>query len=326
MNRFNDTLVIMSAAALTAFATGCSVVKQQANRISGSSATEITTPAQAVPSQKVAEPEPIVPETVEDTTTNDTTEISCSDEALAALQTMNTELARSLGGEWTIFQVGTTTIDRDEDMPYIIFEPSTGRFYANNGCNTLNGFYSVADDKLQFANVMSTLRLCPDVPYESAINQAISELNPVGFTISEGGSESFLDVLGNDGKSIMRMRRGNLQFLNGYWEVKSITGLHKLEAPANVFFDLSELRLNGDTGCNIVNGNIYLDHRRPNAVDFSNMMTTRMACPFDKQQTAMLVALEQTASALSDGKDKVMLLDDAGKVLMTLVKAEAPAE
>lgn len=236
--------------------------------------------------------------------------------------TQQTPLARNLGGEWTIVQVGATAIDRDEDMPYIIFEPSSASFYANNGCNTLNGAYSVdTKDMITFHNILSTLRLCPNVTFDNEINAVITENVPVQLRMNEVGAESFVEFVSASGKLVMRLRRGNLQFINGNWDVQSITGLDKLEVPADIFFDLGELRLHGNTGCNIVNGDIYLDHRRSNAIDFSNMITTRMACPYDKQQTAMLVALEETASAISDGADKVMLLSSDGKVLMILKRA-----
>ena len=242
----------------------------------------------------------------------------------ASKMTMQTGVARSLGGEWTIIQVGATAIDRDEDMPYIIFQPSTAQFFANNGCNTLNGSYSVdGGDNVTFHGILSTLRMCPDVAFENQINSIITENVPVKIRISSVGQESFAEFIGTQGKPLMRMRRGNLEFLNGQWNVESVAGLGKLEAPADLFFDLGELKLHGDTGCNIVNGNIYLDHRQSNAVDFSNMITTRMGCPapIEKQQTAILVALEETATALSDGQDKVMLLGSDGRILMTLVRA-----
>lgn len=242
----------------------------------------------------------------------------------ASKLTMKTGVARNLGGEWTIIQVGATGIDRDEDMPYIIFQPSTAQFFANNGCNTLNGTYSVDDnDNVTFHNILSTLRMCPDVNFESNINAVITENVPVKIRITEVGQESFADFVDAQGKSIMRMRRGNLEFLNGHWNVESVAGLVKLEVPADLFFDLNELKLNGDTGCNMVMGSIYLDHRQSNAVDFSNMGTTRMACPapIEKQQTAILVALEEATSAIGDGQDKVMLLGSDGRILMTLARA-----
>lgn len=312
----HKTIKFLAPVVMAVALAGCSSLpfgsKKSSTTVSGASATEITTEKQPVAAPVQTTPqEPVAEQKSQDAT---------------PVQSMDSRLALSLGGEWTIFQVGSTTIDRDEDMPYIIFEPSTGRFYANNGCNTINGSYSVNGDFVEFANVLSTMRLCPDVDFEQDINAVIAERTPVEVKITEGGQESFLDLITPDGRNAMRLRRGNMQFLNGQWDVESIAGLDKLETPANIFFDLGELRLHGNTGCNIVNGDIYLDHRLPNAVDFSNMGTTRMACPFDRQQTAMLAALQEAASAISDGNERVMLLNSDGKVLMTLVRASSVGE
>lgn len=302
----NRLIKISAVCLVAAMAASCSITKKNANTISGAQATKTETPIPTQPNPVTSIP-PATSSTVENTPSA-TSSIS--------------ELEQRLGGKWTIIQVGSTTIDRDEDMPYIIFEPSTSMMYASNGCNTLNSAFTLdSQNTISFHNMASTLRACPDVPYETQINSVLSE-QPVPFKISEIGSESFFDFLDANGKSIMKMRRGNLEFLNGQWDVESITGVSKLDVPASIFFDIAELKLHGNTGCNIVNGDIYLDHRRPNSVDFSNMMTTRMACPYDKQQTAMLVALEETASALNDGTDKVLLLNGEGKILMTLKKAD----
>jgi len=292
--------------ALLAMASSCSVLnsnKKADNKINGAQATKVdettTTPTQPATSPSQPEKTP-VPQEVKKAPT----------------------VGQQLGGQWTIIKAGDMTIDRDEDMPYIIFEPSTSLFYASNGCNTLNGVYSIDSlNRLSFHNVMSTLRACPDVKYETQINALLSD-SPTAIKISDTGSESFLDFLNDNGLTIMRLRRGKLQFLNGQWDVESIAGLKKLEVPASIFFDIAELKLHGNTGCNIVNGSIYLDHRHPNSVDFSNMATTRMACPYEKQQTAMLVALEESATAINDGADKVVLLNTDGKTLMTLKKAD----
>ena len=308
---------IAAISAMAIMGAGCSVIQPNKSKypktMSGAAATQVS-PAPA--EQPTVAPGP---------------ESQATDSAAAnpnvAMLTMNTRLARDLGGQWSIVMVNGVTIDRDEDMPYITFEPSSAAFYANNGCNTLNGAYSVdANDVVTFYNVLSTLRYCADVEFDNMINTIVTDNVSTKLRMSEVGQETFVDFLGEGGKTVMRLRRGNLEFLNGQWIVESIVGLDKLEVPADVFFDLTELKLHGNTGCNFVNGDIYLDHRRSNAVDFSNMGTTRMACPYTHQETAFLVALEQTASAISDGNDKVMLLDTAGKELMTLKRGEVKAE
>ncbi len=228
------------------------------------------------------------------------------------------KLAESLAGQWNITQAGVISIDVD-DMPYIFFEPSTGRFYANNGCNTLNGTFAVDDNgTIEFSEVLSTMRYCPDIPYELAINAVIVDNHPSRLEITQLGAETAIDFLDAEGKSTMRLSRGELDFLNGHWSVESIAGLENLETNADVFFDLPELKLHGNTGCNYFNGDIYLDHRVSGGIDFSNMGLTRMACPYTTQETAMMVALEQTAAAINGDNGRAMLVDSQGRELMSL--------
>ena len=231
-------------------------------------------------------------------------------------------VARVVGGSWTIIEVGDTKIDRDEDMPYIVFVPSEERFYANNGCNTLNGAYNISDDKITFHYVLSTLRFCEDVNFDHQINTIIADDVATDLRVSEKGNETFLDFVTPAGKILMRLRRINLEFLNGQWNIVGVAGLKKLSEPATVFFDLNDLDLHGNTGCNFINGKIYMDHRAPNAIDFSNIITTLRACEYPAQQTSILVALEECVSVISDGADRATLLGADGTILMELQKAK----
>ena len=229
----------------------------------------------------------------------------------------DTEIAREIAGEWTIISVGETTIDRDEDMPYIIFEPSSGMFYAYNGCNNSSGSFSLTDkDQLILGPGPSTMKYCGDVQFDHQINVALGT-EDIRLKISHNGPETFLDVCHNN-KSIMRLRRGDLSFLNGNWAVDAIYGLSELEVEATLFIDIDQHRIHGNTGCNYFNGDIYLDHRIGNAIDFSNLGVTRMACPHTAQETAMLVALEKAYTAAPQGHDNVVILDEDGLALLIL--------
>ncbi|MDE6288069.1 MAG: META domain-containing protein [Muribaculaceae bacterium] len=236
------------------------------------------------------------------------------------------KLAESIAGQWNISQAGVITIDVD-DMPYIFFEPLSGRFYANNGCNTLNGTFAVDDNGvITFSNVLSTMRYCPDIPYELAINAVIADNKTSRIEITDLGAETAIDFLDAEGKTTLRLSRGELDFLNGHWSVETIAGLENLEAAADIFFDLPELKLHGNTGCNYFNGDIYLDHRVSGGIDFSNMGLTRMACPYTTQETAMMVALEQTAAAINGDNGRAMLVDSQGRELMTLTRISSENE
>ena len=229
----------------------------------------------------------------------------------------DTEIAREIAGEWVIISVGDTAIDRDEGMPYIIFEPSSGMFYAYNGCNNLSGSFTLTDkDQLILGPGPSTMKYCADVKFDHQINVVLGT-EGIRLKISHNGPETFLDVCHNN-QSIMRLRRGDLSFLNGNWAVEAINGLDQLEVEATLFIDIDQHRIHGNTGCNYFNGDIYLDHRIGNAVDFSNLGITRMACPHAAQESAMLVALEQAYTAMPQGHDRVVILDDQGIAQLTL--------
>ncbi|MDE6300884.1 MAG: META domain-containing protein [Muribaculaceae bacterium] len=339
--------LIAAAISLSILATGCGTIQNATNKVTqkaksfivkGDKAEKVTPPeatAEKLAQEARQDYTTVLPQPDVDVTpaspvpaytppADTASEIPAADRSVesAVAPTPDTPLARNLGGEWQIVLVGTNEIDRDEDMPYIVFDPSASSFYANNGCNTLNGMYTLdGKDDITFHNVLSTMRLCPDTTFDNEINVIISDNATTHLRMSDVGKETFIDFLTEGGKTLMRMRRGNLDFLNGNWDVVSIAGISEMQVPADIFFDLGELKLHGNTGCNYINGNIYLDHRRSNAVDFSNMITTRMACPYNDQQTAMLVALEQTESAISDGADRVMFLDANGRNVMTLKRA-----
>lgn len=51
------------------------------------------------------------------------------------------------------------------------------------------------------------------------------------------------------------------------------------------------------------------------------MGVTRMSCPNSDRERKMLVALEQTATAIRGGSDKALLIDRKGKTLLTLKRA-----
>jgi len=87
------------------------------------------------------------------------------------------------------------------------------------------------------------------------------------------------------------------------------------------FLDIAELKIHGNTGCNYFNGEIYIYPNKANAIDFSKMGVTRMACPKTAQETAMLVALEQTQTVVKSDKGHAILLDSTGKEVMKLKKS-----
>ncbi|MDE6487549.1 MAG: META domain-containing protein [Muribaculaceae bacterium] len=279
-------LTLYAAAAALLALGACNITKNGVTRVSGSSGTNQATPASTTTPGKAA----------------------------------GTIDENALAGEWTIVAVGSTQITDREEMPYINFD--NGRFYGSNGCNILNGSYRIDGSKIAFGGVASTMRYCPDVPFEHDINVVLADGTSYPVKIENTGHETYIYFLGGSGQKLLTARRHNMGFLNGQWQVTAIDGQAIDDEECNIFFDIAEGRVHGNTGCNYFNGSIFINPDRSNSIELSNMGVTRMACPKTAQETAMLVALEQTTTAIQGSGNRVMLLDKDGKQVITLLRSE----
>lgn len=229
------------------------------------------------------------------------------------------DISDMLNGEWIIVSAGGKSIETIDEMPYLTFEKSTGKFYASNGCNVLNGTFTLDDGNIiKFGNVLSTMKMCPETDYEGPITSALSGAESVVAKISELGHESYLTISNTKGTDLLIARKHNMEFLNGNWQIVSVSGKKIESEDATLFIDIAELKVHGNTGCNFFNGQLFINPDKSNAIDFSNLATTRMACPNMDQESAILLALEDAASAIQGSEGRVMLLSTTGKELMTL--------
>lgn len=229
------------------------------------------------------------------------------------------DLQERVDGEWIIVDIAGKQISGIDDMPYITFEKQTGRFYASNTCNVINGSYSIGDDaSLALTDVLSTMKLCSDNPYEALITEVLSGEKAIKLSIRKLANETFLQFAGSNGNILMTAKKHNMDFLNGNWQILSVKNIDINDDSADIFIDINELKIHGNTGCNFFNGDIYIDPDKTNAIDFSNIGLTRMACPKHEQESAIIIALEETAGAIKGDNGQVMFLDAAGNRLMIL--------
>lgn len=223
------------------------------------------------------------------------------------------------GGQWTLVSVGDKQINAEDEQPYLHFDKA-GRFYASDGCNILNGDYTIrSNGSMTFDNILSTMKYCPEITYATSISSLIADKTQYAIDCQRIGQDTYLYFKDKDGKTLITYRRHNMEFLNGQWLVTSADGKKLDDEEANIFIDVTELKIHGNTGCNYFNGDLYIDPGRSNAIDFSNMGLTRMSCPKAEQEHRIIVALEQAASAIAGKKENtVLLLDRKGKEVMTL--------
>lgn len=227
-----------------------------------------------------------------------------------------------ISGEWQIVKVGKKDIPVIDEMPYVNFEIPSGRFYGSNGCNILNGSFNVDNTTISFNGVISTLKMCQDVEYQYDINAVIGDGKSYQVEATVEGGVNYIYLNDARGHHAITLRRSDMSFLNGQWKITRLGDKDIDNEEMNIFIDMPEHKVHGNTGCNYFNGKLYISPDRSNALELSNMGVTRMACPKTAQETSMLVALEETASAIRGNGNQVILLDKNGKQVMTLLRSE----
>lgn len=227
-----------------------------------------------------------------------------------------------LNGEWIIVRVNGQKLPQEDQMPYVTFEASTGTIYAYNGCNTINGSFKLNGQVLELSNVAVTLMMCQDVPFENEITALLSGAGCPELTISEQGHESYLTIADKSRSLSLTARRHNMEFLNGQWRIAQLNGKTINDDEANIFIDLGELKVHGNTGCNYFNGEIYIDPSKSNSVEFGKMGLTRMACPKFEQEQAMMLALEEVTNAVRADNGRVRLLKADGTPVIVLERQQ----
>ena len=227
---------------------------------------------------------------------------------------------KSLDGEWTIINAYGTKVNF-YTMPYLTFDSENNRIYGNNGCNYINGGFSVEENgSLKFGNMITTLAECNNKT-EAQISKAIG--NTTSFTITKEKGIQMLVLRDKKHNPIMTLRNHNLSLLNGTWTVTEIDGNAIDDENIRLVIDIPEGKLHGNSGCNLINGSISLDPKKKNAIQFSQIISTRKACPNMATETALLVALEEAEHFKAESSETIELLDNNRKCVLILKRIES---
>lgn len=231
-----------------------------------------------------------------------------------------------ISGDWSIETVlGKKAVG--ETAPFIKFVPDENRIYGNNGCNTINGFYSSdsAGKTIAFTNLATTMMMCGQNNITDAeIGEALGMT--AKYSIDKGNDdESILRFFDAGGKQVMELMHRDFHFLDGTWAVTAIDGEKVDVKGMKIALDVDEKRLHGNTGCNIINGILETDMDAANSISFSRIGMTRMACPDSGWETRMMVALEEAVTAKKVNADEIEFIGSNGKQVM-LLKKSSPIE
>lgn len=224
-------------------------------------------------------------------------------------------LEKQLYGEWNILTVNNKKVATRE-RAYIHLDFASHRLYGNNGCNVINGDFSANANKLSFSNIITTMMTCHNATSERSVMKAFDDAS--SFKLFEKNKVTYLHILNSRGSTIMTLRRQNLDFINGAWTVKEIDGTPTIDENVRLVIDTEQLKVHGSTGCNIVNGSIYIDTDKNDAIQFQQLVSTRKMCENMKTETALLVALEETCFCKKVSDNEIKLINDKGETMVIL--------
>lgn len=230
-------------------------------------------------------------------------------------------------GTWSINEVGgKKVVVNGENHPQVGIgtiddAPNAVLVIGFNGCNYLNGSWIVRGDKLERnGEFISSLRACDDAPYENLVNLALNDA--ASYSVLDNNN---ITINSKAGVPLMVLRRRNLSFLNGAWQVTTIQGQPVPSTTAiKIVIDVDEGKIHGNAGCNIVNGTVVVNLDKGDGIEFKDLATTRMTCPDIATEQQFLLALEEVSTAVEGSSaDQAVMKSDNGRLLLTLIRIPA---
>lgn len=293
-------ITILSAAGIMTLFTGCSLFESVKKSPSPSSSTKDIKTESVLPTDK----EQIATEKITKTYSPE-------------------ELSKGIvKGDWVIETVnGKSAIG--EKQPFIRFVPEQKRIYGNNGCNVINAVYACnpADSTMQFSHIASTMMACSKTGItDFEINGALDRTRYYSWRLNDSQYE--LTLYDEKHVPTLTLMHQNFSFLNGTWKVMAIDE-EPVDNNAEMYlvFDIDENKLHGNTGCNILNGEIEINMETANSISFQQIGMTRMTCPDASRETQFVVALENVTYVKPVSANKVLLLNNEGDAVLSLMRA-----
>ncbi len=253
--------------------------------------------------------------------TNDKQKVELEQPAAAPAVEQNvviTDPNSQLYGEWNLWQLRKKDVNTQE-RAYIYLDFANHQFYGNNGCNAVNGHFSLAaNGVISFNNVITTTGTCHNVTREKDVMKALSEVQR--FHVTRKFGMDYLHLTNAKGNPLLVLKRQNLDFLNGAWQVKEVDGKLVSEHNVRLVVDAEMQTIHGNTGCNIINGAIHIDTTKDFAIQFEDIRSTGYPCDNMEVETALLVALEQAESCKRINDNEMALLNGKGTIVVVITR------
>jgi heat shock protein HslJ len=130
-----------------------------------------------------------------------------------------------------------------------------------------------------------------------------------GDTIIQKDSIEYYEV------DIIARQKNYMDMLIGNWIIDTMHRQARIkgEPLAGIFLNFkADSSFNGNAGCNNISGKYIL---KGTSIKLSNIISTKMACDKLEQETALLKLLEETVSAYTVDKSKLLLRDGSTNII-----------
>lgn len=192
---------------------------------------------------------------------------------------MQTLSAKLLNGEWLFTSACGKAVTGDSPVR-IIFDTATHRVYGNNGCNVFNGSLEMGEGtSMAFPNCVTTLMACRPEVTDGNVMQAIGATTHYSIS-KQTKDELTINLLDKEGNVTATLSRQLRELLNGRWTITEVNGRAvSLEEMPTAVLDITDKKITGSAGCNLMNGGIVYDAGTVNnGIRFSHIATTRKMC------------------------------------------------
>ena len=232
----------------------------------------------------------------------------------------------SINGEWNIIEINGSKVvpDESKNLPFIVFDTTTGRVSGNSGCNRMMGSFDVnaKSGSIDLKEMASTRMMCPDMTTENNVLNAFAQVK--GYK-KAGKDKVFLCNSSNRPVVVLQKKEADvkLSVLNGEWKIKEVNGEaipSGMEKQPFIAFDVKKKTIHGNAGCNLINGGFETSTSNAKSISFPGVASTMMACPDMETEGKVLKAINEVKSfdVLSGGG--IGLYDANGALVIVLEK------
>lgn len=208
----------------------------------------------------------------------------------------------SINGEWNIIEINGAAVvpSPNQAFPFISFDTTTGKVSGNSGCNRMMGSFEVnaKPGTIDLGTMASTRMMCPDMTLEQNVLSALRQVKKY----KKLGKEN-IALCGSSRRPVIVLQKKTptvkLSDLNGKWMISEAVGQtipKGMEKQPFIEFNLSEKRIHGNAGCNLINGNFVTDGEKTSEISFPQLISTMMACPDMEVESRVLKALNDVKS------------------------------